>query len=136
MFTLRGRTQRVASFYPGDAYVDWIGADGYNWYGCMGSTWTTFRDRFTPWYGWAKLKGKPMMIPEFGTPEDPANPSRKPQWITSARESLKRYFPRVHAIWYFDTPGTKGCNWRLDTSPGSLDAWRRVGQDPYFRPSH
>ncbi len=35
------------SFYPGNRYVDWIGADGYNWYpGRPGSKWTTFGDIF------------------------------------------------------------------------------------------
>ena len=124
---------RAKSYYPGDAYVDWIGADGYNFYGCFTDTWKMPTDIFGGWYNWAKNQTKPLMIPEFGTVEHPSNPSRKPEWINAFRSTIKNSYTKVHLIAYLDTAGAKGCNWRLDSSAQTLDAWRQMGQDPYFQ---
>lgn len=63
-------TQPFEAFYPGDAYVNWNGIDGYNW----GVTywpntyWQTFEDLFVPaLIRMMKLSTKPISICEFGT---------------------------------------------------------------------
>lgn len=122
----------ATSFYPGDAYVDWIGADGYNWYDCR-NQWRGFVTIFGPWYEWASTRPKPLMVPEMGTTEDDAREGRKAKWISGAARRLKEDFPKIRAAVYFDTFGRKGCAWRLGTSKESLAAWRQMASDPYFQ---
>src|SRR5204863_5267335 len=70
-------------YYPGNRYVDWIAADGYNWYPARsGSTWRSFRAVFADFYAWASGKGKPIMVAENGVQEDPARRRRKANWIS------------------------------------------------------
>ncbi len=53
-----------AEVYPGDAYVDWVGLDGYNWGTSQSwSSWTEFAEVFGASYdALAALTTKPMMI--------------------------------------------------------------------------
>lgn len=47
------RTGVAQQFYPGSAYVDWIGADGYNWSPARpGSPWVSFGQIFSGFYRW------------------------------------------------------------------------------------
>ena len=58
----------AGNYYPGDAYVDWIGLDGYN-FGF--SNWETFDQVFSGIYtALAALTSKPLMIGEFACAED------------------------------------------------------------------
>ena len=48
------------AFYPGDDYVDWTCADGYNWApGRRGDDWRSFKDIFSGFYGWAPSRRSP-----------------------------------------------------------------------------
>src|SRR5947208_885142 len=50
-------------FYPGDDFVDWTCADGYNWApGRPRGQYPPFMDIFQGFYGWASLKNKPIMV--------------------------------------------------------------------------
>jgi hypothetical protein len=120
------------AYYPGGAYVDYLGIDGYNWYGCRGSTWASFGDVFSPFYAWSTQKAKPAIVVETGSTEDPANPTRKAQWIADAASWLKGH-PNIVGLTYFDTPVT--CNWWIDTSPASVAAMAAMAADPYFQRS-
>jgi len=126
-------------YYPGDAFVDWVAADGYNWYpGRPGSQWRTFEQVFGAFYDWAVTSGKPIMLAEIGVQEDPANPNRKAGWLSTMHQQLKTTFDQVQAAVYFDTTITKDGNtfvWDLKSSPQAFDAWRTMGLDPYFDPS-
>ena len=126
-------------YYPGDAYVDWIAADGYNWYPRPGSQWRSFTQVFDPFYDWASTKTKPIMIAENGVMEDPAQAARKAAWITSSRDLLQSAYPMIEAILYFDTQMTRNGfthTWPVDTSQNAYNAYRAMGQDPYFNPPH
>src|SRR5207248_129768 len=88
-------------YYPGDGYVDLLGADGYNWYQCPGRSdpWTSFHDVFTAFYSYGLGKGKPMFVSEWGSNEDSTTPGRKGQWITDAATTLKTW-PQVKVVSY------------------------------------
>ena len=127
------------NYYPGDAYVDWIAADGYNWYPRPGSQWRSFTQVFDPFYDWASTKTKPIMIAENGVMEDPAQAARKAAWITSSRDLLPSAYPMIEAILYFDTQMTRNGfthTWPVDTSQNAYNAYRAMGVDPYFNPRH
>ena len=113
------------SFYPGNRYVDWIGADGYNWYpGRPGSKWTTFGDIFARFYAWAAPRGKPLIVAETGVQEDPAVPGRKAAWFPDAAAWIRSH-SAIRAVSYFDGISPKGYDFRVDTSSASFDAGRR-----------
>jgi len=69
--------------------------------------------------------------------------TRKAAWYDDAVEWFKTEGTRVKAIMYFnqfpddefagpDAYGNTGPDWRIDTSAKSLEAYRRLAQDPYF----
>ena len=121
-----GEAQR---FYPGDDFVDWTCADGYNWApGRPGDGYRSFQDIFAGFYAWASLHDKPVMVGEFGVQE--RNPGEKAQWITDAGETIKTAFPLLGAIVYFSAD--KDYDWRLATSDSALTAFRQLANDPWF----
>jgi glycosyl hydrolase family 26 len=116
-------------FYPGDDFVDWTCADGYNWApGRPGDDYRSFKDIFAGFYAWASLHDKPIMVGEFGVQE--RRPGEKAQWIADARQAIKTDFPRLRAIVYFNS--NKDYDWRLTTSDIALDAFRSLANDPWF----
>jgi beta-mannanase len=119
-------------FYPGDDYVDWIAADGYNSFGCGGQReWRQLSEVFGAFYAWGSARGKPLMIAEAGSTEDPADPGRKATWFDNAARQLATEMPNVQALVYFDA--RKTCDYRVTTSARSLEAFKRLAQDRHFQ---
>ena len=81
---------RAEEFYPGDEYVDVIGADMYNWYTCQGSDreWVQLTELLEPGVAFARSRNKPLAIPEFGSAVDPADPEAKGEWMRQAAVAL------------------------------------------------
>jgi beta-mannanase len=118
----------LESLYPGDAYVDWVGLDGYNWGMVNGWTpWHSFTDLFGASYARiTRLTNKPVIIGEMSSVESgaPAGQS-KATWISSALGvELPNNFPRVRAFVWFDQNNGGQRDWRIDSSPDSLAAFR------------
>jgi glycosyl hydrolase family 26 len=119
------------SFYPGNRYVDWIGADGYDWYpGRPGSTWTTFGAIFSDFYAWAAPRGKPLIVAETGVQEDPADPFRKAAWFADADAWIGSH-TAIRAVSYFDGVSPKGYDFRVDTSDAAFAAWQAMDLETY-----
>ena len=132
-------SSRANDYYPGDAYVDWICADGYNFApNTPGAPWRSFRSIFTNFYRWAAPHGKPLMVGETGTGE--RNPGEKADWIRGILPALKNDFPRIKALVYFDsaTKDYSGTwyNWRPDSSPAAFEAYKDLAADPYLNRPH
>ena len=118
-------TGEAQKFYPGDAYVDWLCADGYNWApGRGGDQWRSFEWAFQPFYDWASERGKPLMIGEFGVQE--RKPGEKAQWLKDAATTLQTKFTDIKAVVYFDVK--KKYNWRLSTSASSQHAFKALAK--------
>jgi hypothetical protein len=118
-------------WYPGDQYVDWVCADGYNWApGRPGDGWRMLEEIFDRFYEFGVASGKPMMIAEYGCQE--RGPGEKAAWIDVARETLKTRFPEIGAVVYFNSKGDY--DWRVESSPSSLEAFAAMGADPHFNP--
>ncbi|HEY8859349.1 MAG TPA: hypothetical protein VIM27_07840 [Gaiellales bacterium] len=116
----------AGAFWPGDRYVNWVGADGYNF---PGKPWRAFRDIFRGAYHFAAVHGKRMVIAETAAPAvDP----RTPAWMAGAAKWI-RHHGYVHAVSYFDSRSPKGYNFGVMTNPGTLAAFRAWGLRPYFR---
>jgi hypothetical protein len=126
----------IGPWYPGDSYVDWVGADGYNYFGCNGRTsvWSDFSTVFASFENFAVAHSKPAVVAEWGSTEDPNMPGRKAQWITAAGQTMENW-PQVKAASYFDAygPATK-CEWPLTSSSSALQAFAALGAQNYFNP--
>ena len=123
----------MGRYYPGDAYVDWVGIDGYN-----------FGDHHDRWHRWQSFDdvfgevlarfakshaAKPVMIAEFGCA--PGKPGQRAQWIRAAYKSLQ-HRPQVCAVvWFnYDKRREKEPNWRIDVTPQSLEAFNETFAAP------
>jgi beta-mannanase len=119
-------TKEIADkWWPGDGWVDWVCADGYNFAPAKpDAPWRSFAEIFDPFYEWALEKGKPIMIGEFGVLE--RRPGEKATWLRQAGQDLRDRFPAIRAVVYFDTrrmvDGTAR-DWRIDTSPEAAEAF-------------
>jgi hypothetical protein len=121
----------VDRYWPGDDYVDWIAADGFNWGGCTDrSTWRDFGSIFKAFYAWGSARAKPLMISGTGTVEDPIDPGRKHDWYQDAADALAQSMPRVRAVVLLDQGGS--CDWRPDTSALSMQGFVDFARDPFF----
>jgi hypothetical protein len=124
-----GPTSTIASYYPGDDYVDFIGLDGYNWGSGLGE-WQTFTQVFGPSYAIvaALSSTKPIEITETAAAEAGGS---KASWITSAfLNEIPASFPRVVAVIWFDE--NKETDWRIDSSPTTLLAYQQVAASPLW----
>ena len=120
-------------WYPGRSYVDYVGADGYNWFAARShpkALWRSVNSLFSSFYAWSVEKHVPAMIAETGCLEDPSNPDRKAAWFQSADAWLHTH-PNIKAFVYFNT--TWRWPWLVDSSPQSLAAFRALANDPLFR---
>jgi hypothetical protein len=133
-WTFDTRSGRDAeTYYPGDAYVDFIGVDGFNSYpGRAGAPWESFHDIFQSSNYFAALHNTPWMVVETGVQEDPAQPGRKGQWLRGIVGTAEGW-PLLRAVLYFDT--RKEFDWNLDSSVASTQAFTSVAHDPYLDPT-
>jgi beta-mannanase len=125
------------TLYPGDAYVDWIAYDPYNWYGCKaGHKDRSFAEITKPFYDWtaAHAPGKPLMLAEYGLREQPAGAPSKAEWLRDSLVQLKTTRTRIKALVYFNN--LHNCDWRLTSSSASVAAYRDIGRDPYLNRLH
>jgi hypothetical protein len=123
------------AYYPGKSYVDWIGADGYNWAPERpDTTWRSFEQIFAAFYTWGLPTGKPMLVGEFGSIE--GAPGAKAAWFTQADRALRTLFPAVRAVVYFNSEHRnfgKYFDWRVTSSRSALAAFRAFANDSYFK---
>ncbi len=111
------------NYYPGAAYVDLIGLDGYN-----------FGDHHDKWHRWqtyeevfertirASLKfNKPIYLSEIGCADD----KRKPAWIRDFLDKISKD-DRLKGFIYFNhfNPRKREPNWRVDSDPETLKIFR------------
>lgn len=126
-------SQPAIRYYPGDAYVDWIGADAYNWGNCRRGFpffWQSIQQNLQNWYSWAETKNKPLMVPEFGTSEDPANADAKAAWYAQAAQVFVNQMPDIRAVVYFYSNTARGCEWKATTSSTSLAGFKAMANKP------
>ncbi len=129
-WTFNPRSGRDANaYYPGNRYVDLVGADGYNWYpGRPGTEWTSFREIFRDVDRWSARHHKPWMAVEYGCQEDRSVQGRKARWFRRALATA-RDWPHLKALMYFDVD--KDFDWTTDTSSSSLRAYRAIANTDY-----
>jgi len=110
----------LALLYPGDAYVDLVGLDGYNWGPSdQWHTWQSFAQVFLPTLTQVQaLSRRPVMVTEVGCATTGGD---KAQWITDMFATL-RSTPAIIALIWFNQD--KEEDWRLDSSPDTTAAFK------------
>lgn len=95
--------RNAGNWYPGDAYVNNVGADGYSWGNCAGQSgpWTSVASFADPLVAFARAHGKKASLPEFGADSDP----RRAQWLGGAHQYLVAHKDVITAAFYFN----RGC---------------------------
>jgi beta-mannanase len=125
----------MENYYPGDDYVDWFGMDGYNWYpkDPWGGTrpLQDFDAVFKVVYGrLVALAAKPIAISEMASGEFTYGQITKTDWVIDTFTRMKRYPALRMYSWYNIN---KELDWRVNSSPAALAAFRKAMSDPYFR---
>lgn len=110
-----GRDDRIDLAYPGDAYVDYVGVDGFNF---GGGDETTFSQLFHNTLARLAAYGKPTMIFSMGTHEG----SGKAAWIKNALTIELYKYPQVAGWGWFNA--NKERDWRLESDPRALSVFR------------
>lgn len=113
----------LGDYYPGDAYVDWIGMDGYNFGTSQSwSRWQSFAEVFGDLYTWIEKvhPNKPIFISEMGTS---ATGGDKAAWITDMFYQLEHKFPNVKAFVWFNI--NKETDWRFTDNQNSVEAFKK-----------
>jgi hypothetical protein len=117
----QGSIANLASFYPGDAYVDWTCLDAYNAGSGSGS------GSGSGWQSWDQIAGptysaitqiapsKPVMVGEFGSS---AQGGSRPAWLSQMLNEIPTNYPDIHAVVLFDND-----QWELEDDAASLSAF-------------
>lgn len=122
-----GSLYPLADLYPGSAYVDWLGLDGYNWgldHHLGQPSWQSFGQIFGATYQEVtKLApGKPLMVAETASTENGGN---KAQWILQTFLSDAPTYSALRAvIWFNQADGAS--NFKIASSAASLVAFKQV----------
>jgi beta-mannanase len=111
-------------YFPGEKLVDWLALDLYN-HSTQGASWQSFSQMFASPYKrlLALAPDKPVMIAEIGCAEAGGD---KAAWIKEALLDLADKYPRVEVVVWFHI--NKECDWRIDSSPSALAAFREAAR--------
>ncbi|MCW3816910.1 glycoside hydrolase family 26 protein [Micromonospora sp. DR5-3] len=120
-------TVKLSEVYPGDDYVDWVGATGYYGTGAF-SRYRSFDAIFNPTI--AEIRAftrKPMVITETGASD---GHKRKAEWIRQAFQVLPRHKDIIGLIWF---EVDKELDWRVVSSPASAAAFAKAVANPRYQ---
>jgi mannan endo-1,4-beta-mannosidase len=118
----------MADLYPGDAYVDWIALDGYNFGTSDGHQWQSFDQVYSASYTEIlKITKKPLMIAEMGTVErGPRAGQTKAAWIADALGAIQRRYPAFRAFVWFEQNNGVGQDFRIRSTTTNVQAFRKA----------
>src|SRR5579872_698523 len=105
----------IPLYYPGDAYVDYVGVDGFN----FGNPWQSVDQTFSPALDLLKTYNKPIYLFSIACLQG----SQKAGWISSIPTELAKY-PLVSGWVWFNQ--NKEQNWLVNSDPNSLTAFKSI----------
>ncbi|MFC1584683.1 glycoside hydrolase family 26 protein [Fibrobacterota bacterium] len=128
--------QGLYEYYPGDAYVDVVGVDGYN-FGSMITyhDWKSVREVFHETITGLKSRypHKPLWICEVGSaPNEMWAGRSKSEWLHRFLTYYNTESRIENFIWFNEDKAYNGeANWRLDSDQATLAKFRQwLGTDP------
>lgn len=129
-----GASAQIGAAYPGDAYVDWIGYDPYNFYLCHQTSWQSVAATLTPFYNWLlrhRHANKPWMLAEYGT-RSGRYAWQEPRWYYDLPAALRR-LPRIRAVVQWDDLLSPACDFRIDVRRAVLLAFAAASRSRAVR---
>ncbi len=106
----------IGAYYPGDAYVDYVGVDGFN----FGDPWQSFDSVFSSAFKILKTYKKPIYIFSMASADGP----KKAAWITDGLTVQLAKYPEVAGwIWFNQN---KERDWRVSSDENSLKAFQEA----------
>jgi hypothetical protein len=105
---------RIAAYYPGDAYVDVVGVDGFN----FGEPWKSFDEIFGQALTELSTYNKPLYIFSMASAEGP----HKAAWIADTLSSIARNPSITGWIWFNED---KEHDWRVWSDEAALKAFTK-----------
>lgn len=106
----------ISHYYPGEAYVDYVAVDGFN----FGTPWQSFERIFGNVLSDLKSYNKPIYILSMASAGGP----KKADWIT---DTFKTQIPKhpeiVGWVWFNED---KERDWRVNSDSASLKAFRAI----------
>jgi hypothetical protein len=128
-----GKMQNLSALYPGDAYVDWTGLDGYNWgtNPARPDRWRSFDSLYSSTY--KKITGtiapsKPLMISEVGSTEYGGS---KAAWIKDMLAKVPSAYPKIRGLLWFEK-FDDGMDWPIETSSSATAAFAEGMKNPAY----
>jgi mannan endo-1,4-beta-mannosidase len=125
-----------ANYFPGDSYVDFVGAHGYNGPNVFNTPSHTFTDLFSGIDADYMLKdlkqrypGKPIILGEIGAEET----GDKGAWIRDAYTNMLKDPQVVGAVWF---NMNKEADWRVSSSQSAANAYRAMMTLSAVKPSY
>lgn len=117
------------NYYPGDAYVDWVSLEGYNYAGVHGLPSQSFTTLFSHSYSdITQLTTKPLLIVDTASSDVGAS---KATWLTQTLlTEIPNSFPRIRGVIWLDE--ITGARWIIDSSPSVLSAFRHVAESKIY----
>ncbi len=120
-------------YFPGTAYVDWMGLHSFN----KSDTPESYdaNPQFLAFYKQAPTwaPGKPLIHGQTGATN---TTDAQREWIATAQSSLKSEFPLVSGFVYFNENGHNprpGYSEQYTLSGAGLTAYQAMAADPYFQ---
>jgi hypothetical protein len=109
-----------ASYWPGPAYVDWVGLDAYNWGTAEHKQWLTVGQTFGARLAELRTYGKPIMIAETACAEQGGD---KAAWTADLFAALTGPYSGVvgAALWFDER--YRVFDWRVSSSPSAEAAF-------------
>jgi hypothetical protein len=106
----------IGAYYPGDAYVDYVAVDGFN----FGNPWESFSSVFSSALSTLGGYGKPIYILSMAS----AAGSQKAAWITDAFTVQIPKYPKIAGWAWFNE--NKEENWLVNSDANSLAAFKAI----------
>ncbi|MFJ6198152.1 glycoside hydrolase family 26 protein [Micromonospora sp. NPDC092111] len=120
-------TPKLSTYYPGDAYVDWVGLSGYYGTGAF-SRYRSFDAIFDQTITEIRtFTRKPLVITETGASD---GHGRKAEWITQTFRALPRHRDIIGLIWF---EVNKELDWRIVSPPAAARAFAQAVAAPRYR---
>ncbi|HKF75147.1 MAG TPA: glycosyl hydrolase [Candidatus Dormibacteraeota bacterium] len=121
-----------AAYWPGAAYVDWVGLDAYNWGTAERKQWTSVAETFNRSLASLRAYGKPIIVAETGCAEQGGD---KAAWIADLFSALTGPYRGVisAAVWFNEPFGV--FDWRTNSSPAAQAAFRAGVARPGMLPA-
>ena len=114
----------LMAYFPGAAYVDWIGGDFYD------RRSAGFAQTAAPFYAMAHASQPqiPLIVVETGAQ---AASGLQPRYFDDIAAELPARFPQIRGLIYFDAPGLTPNKWAL--TPPAVASFAQLAAKPYFR---